>query len=1060
MVHPRKDECTERCECSVCTKTINADGTRGVRRSANDHEAHQTFRSRFRIRNTEPEIIYQYHDSSDDENTGMDMEVDDVEGLVGDMEALFIQESPEPVETEVDVGDVDDDQGYPEPVLSHSEHNQTMYKNEHNFDWPIVDETGMVHMVLIISAFCSLFFSMSRSSSDILLKFLRCLVYAILRRTMSDETAVRILDSILKDSRTVRSSFRLGGGSTTYAVCPECNALYEPTRSPLSRKVVYPEKCSYVPKPRGRQCESQLLDADKKPLKKFVYNSVKDFIGGLLSRQSVEASIDNACDRLRHSSSFSETRGPFEGEFMRKLNGHRLGVLFIDRQDELRLAFSLNVDFFNVDGVRSGAASVSCGIISLICLNLPEDIRYKHENVFLAGIIPPKEPDVTQINHYLAPLVDEFRVLWDPGVCFSRTASSRNGRLARAVIALVVCDLPAARKVSGLLGHSSDTFLCSHCSCSREMIGKVDEVFEPHDTAVLQEQSKAWRNARTSKEQDAITNQYGVRWSELWRLPYWDPLKQLVVDPMHCLLLGLVQNHLTSILPLTTETPSKKFARRNVVPAFEFDFKQLPSVEKQDEEGGEKKVDNLKILFAGKEHVVDETAIRNVAEIHDCLLKPINPLEADDAKIRLHSKLESKRWVSLYFVCDSLELCGSAKSKSKGLTKNDLANLLVGWRFVRPLQSSSGSSAALPQPTIIGLTNHIQHTLALASTPAFVRSVPKNFGSSSSGKIKADEWRTLSTIYLPLALVSYVYYSGEVRNDTLRGRFSDIIDHSMDLVQAVSVLFKQSATQSDIEAYKFHIKNYIRRLREIHPNAKFLPNMHMATHVTNSLGLFGSAYSWWTFPFERLIGKLQSQLESTILDTFVATSRMRRLLSRDIHVPEVEGCLAVIDEVLSPESAPPAERDKREGTRRRKRKNNDRFDLSKLSGSPFAKRIAEESWDKLRFHRRWNNVQYSVSSWHVGNSQIIFVLEAENILHAGFIEYIVDGSYPIFIVRRLLPVEGQHDPFRRYPNLPMCIFYKDPSQLYEVVPCHAVKGHFVAIFIIDRYFAVRPLCEI
>ncbi|KAL5531768.1 hypothetical protein ACEPAF_5330 [Sanghuangporus sanghuang] len=1004
MVRPRKDECTERCECSVCTKTINADGTRGVSRSANDHEAHQTFRSRFRIRNTEPEIIYQYHDSSDDENTDMDMEVDDVEGLVGDMEALFIQESLEPGETEVDVGDDDDDQGYPEPVLSHSEHSQTMYKNEHNFDWPIVDEMGIVHMVLIISVFCSLFFSMSRSSSDILLKFLRCLVYAILRRTTSDETAVRILDSIPKDSRTAHSSFRLGGGSTTYAVCPECLALYEPTRSPLSRKAVYPEKCSYILKPRGRQCETQLLDADKKPLKKFVYNSVKDFIGGLLSRQSVEASIDNACDKLRHSSSFSETRGPFEGEFLRNLNGHRPGVLFIDRQDELRLAFSLNVDFFNVDGVRSGAASVSCGIISLICLNLPEDIRYKHENVFLAGIIPPKEPDVAQINHYLAPLVDEFRVLWDPGVYFSRTASSRNGRLARAVIALVVCDLPAARKVSGLLGHSSDTFLCSHCRCSREMIGKIDEVFEPRDTAVLREQSKAWRYARTSKEQDAVTNQYGVRWSELWRLPYWDPLKQLVVDPMHCLLLGLVQNHFTSILPLTTETSSKKFARRTVVPAFEFDFKQLPSVENQDEEGGKRKVDNLKILFAGKEHVVDETAIRNVAEIHDCLLKPINPLEADDAKIRLHSKLESKRWVSLYFVCDSLELCGSAKSKSKGLTKNDLANLLVGWRFERPLQSSSESSATLPQPTIIGLTNHIQHMLALASALAF----------------------------------------------------------------AVSVLFKQSTTQSDIEAYKFHIKNYIRRLREIHPDAKFLPNMHMATHVTDSLGLFGSAYSWWTFPFERLIGKLQSipsnnkigQLESTILDTFVAISRMRCLFSRDIHLPEVEGCLAVIDEVLSPESAPPAESDEREGTRRRKRKKNNRFDLSKLSGSPFAKRIAEESWDKLRFHCRWNNVQYSVSSWHVGNSQIIFVLEAENILHAGFIEYIVEGPYPIFIVRRLLPVEQQHDPFRRYPNLPMCMFYKDPSQLYEVVPCHAVKGHFVAVFIIDRYFAVRPLCEI
>src|SRR5256884_6645207 len=35
--------------------------------------------------------------------------------------------------------------------------------------------------------------------------------------------------------------------------------------------------------------------------------------------------------------------------------------------------------------------------------------------------------------------------------------------------------------------------------------------------------------------------QTGVRWSELLRLPYFDPIRFLTVDPMHCLFLGIAK---------------------------------------------------------------------------------------------------------------------------------------------------------------------------------------------------------------------------------------------------------------------------------------------------------------------------------------------------------------------------------------------------------------------------------------------------------------------------------------------------------------------------------------
>ena len=38
-----------------------------------------------------------------------------------------------------------------------------------------------------------------------------------------------------------------------------------------------------------------------------------------------------------------------------------------------------------------------------------------------------------------------------------------------------------------------------------------------------------------------FAKQTGVRWSELLRLPYFDPIQFLTVDPMHCLFLGIAK---------------------------------------------------------------------------------------------------------------------------------------------------------------------------------------------------------------------------------------------------------------------------------------------------------------------------------------------------------------------------------------------------------------------------------------------------------------------------------------------------------------------------------------
>jgi hypothetical protein len=71
-------------------------------------------------------------------------------------------------------------------------------------------------------------------------------------------------------------------------------------------------------------------------------------------------------------------------------------------------------------------------------------------------------------------------------------------------------------------------------------------------------QSQEWKNATSKKMQNKIFQDYGVWWSEMMHLPYWDPTQHVVVDGMHNLFLGLVQFHCCVVLGISTPVANPK----------------------------------------------------------------------------------------------------------------------------------------------------------------------------------------------------------------------------------------------------------------------------------------------------------------------------------------------------------------------------------------------------------------------------------------------------------------------------------------------------------------------
>ena len=54
-------------------------------------------------------------------------------------------------------------------------------------------------------------------------------------------------------------------------------------------------------------------------------------------------------------------------------------------------------------------------------------------------------------------------------------------------------------------------------------------------------------DAKNEKERKVTVTTTGIWWSDLYRLPYFDPSCMVVVDCMHNLFLGLVQEHFEKI---------------------------------------------------------------------------------------------------------------------------------------------------------------------------------------------------------------------------------------------------------------------------------------------------------------------------------------------------------------------------------------------------------------------------------------------------------------------------------------------------------------------------------
>jgi hypothetical protein len=404
--------------------------------------------------------------------------------------------------------------------------------------------------IIVIAMFTviilNLFGRVTHSSCEFTLKMLRVLIAATLRNPSKFEA--KILQTLPEDVRTVRKIFCLESRTTTYAVCPKCSSIYKPDMT--ADVPQYQSTCTSLR--FSKLCGANLLKTAihngmsiRIPIRPYAYQSLVEFTGRLLSRAPIEQAIGGYQARLRDGNvrDMADAEVTSESRFS-GCPGAPTGA-----GSRLALQWCLNVDWFNPYKNKQAGKVYSAGVMSMVCLDLPPSLRYQAENMYLAGILPgPREPSLDEMNHFLRPLVNELVDSWTSGHHLTQTALSPQGRVVTSLVSTLACDLPASRKVSGHAGHSANHF-CALCLLKRADISETDPGKWGRRTCdSYVELAIAWRDAESKKKQEALYKSNGIRWSELLRLPYWDPNHSVVVDPMHNLFLNLVQHHFRILL--------------------------------------------------------------------------------------------------------------------------------------------------------------------------------------------------------------------------------------------------------------------------------------------------------------------------------------------------------------------------------------------------------------------------------------------------------------------------------------------------------------------------------
>ncbi|KAF9643355.1 hypothetical protein BDM02DRAFT_3104566 [Thelephora ganbajun] len=558
--------------------------------------------------------------------------------------------------------------------------------------------------------------------------------------------------------------------------------------------------------------------------------------------------------------------------------------------------------------------------------------------MYLAGVIPgPGKPSLDQINHVLSLLVLELLDFWK-GVFYTMTFSSASGLLIKGALISLVCDMLAACQLCGL-GSATSTWFCTFCLLTIHKIENLDKsswpprvhrsAMTPRNLGEQTRQARCWRDCENEADQEAIFKAFGVCWSVLLDLPYWNPILFAVVDSMHAVYLGLLQSHCQKVWQINASIeggdgtviklnkpiprPDDHVLSKWLGVICTTDPDLLHDELSQDcskETLWHICVDN-NIQSAGTWKQLIKHIVKSVSTASeyfwlptfDSLLKrscvdpdsiklptASRPYEDDDESIE-SDNLEDERHFQ-----QKVEKADKAfeeyKTSDWGLGH---VRKPVLWAMLPP-EPVSESRDVLGRNILEAVWEDMTRT----ELPSWMSPAPWNWGTATRGKLTADQWKVIATVHLPITLM-------RLWGAPQEGRYFLMLCNFMDLSAAVQLTNQRVITEKHIKDYEHLILRYLSGMMIMFKDIPLQPIHHVSMHAGEFLRLFGPTHSVRTPGFKRFNEKLGLQntnkklgeLEATFTTTACRTANLEWMLqgqAQDSVRPLVEAFLRVSNE--------------------------------------------------------------------------------------------------------------------------------------------------------------------
>jgi len=493
-----------------------------------------------------------------------------------------------------------------------------------------------------------------------------------------------------------------------------------------------------------------------------------------------------------------------------------------------RLIFGLFYDGFNPLHNKVAGKTVSCGVLTLVCLNLPHELWRQPGNFCILGFTPPPGgPTPVTITALLDPIVDMLAPYEHDRLIPSHKYPA--GRSLSAHVIPLIADKLAAHKAAGFGSHSCRYF-CADCLCTLDELARLDlDAWTLRDNAAVRAAAANWAAAPTLAERKKLFKSSGIRDSALHRLTYRDHIRHNVIGVMHNILEGVLQHHFRRVWGFAVNDQDAQPYSVGGIPPAPPDLMDV-----DDSTRAEKRAQ-------------DESEA--LAELGHLRLENLN--RGDDVGAATRFRMVNASTLTIGsgttgssdpdYIPDADDDSDSDWDSTDGLNGPTASR--------NPFQRTQSRVPLLPTFDEEDI-DEVRAGISEMIVPTWFELPPANIGQKSHGKLKAVQWLNLHTCPLPPVVV-------EIWTRLPSPRRRALLDNFHSLVSATNIVCDYTTSATLADEYTLHIVAYRKSLAELWPDAIPVPNHHYAMHLGEQMKFWGPPMLLSEFPFEAAIGVAQ-----------------------------------------------------------------------------------------------------------------------------------------------------------------------------------------------------------